>query len=256
METKKRGRRPLPEERILAEAREVMGEMPTYGYRRIWARIRSRYRERQEQPPNHKRVYRILKAHGLLLRRDGTPGEERAHDGKVAVDQSDRRWCSDEFHIPCDNQEQVHVLFSLDCCDREAISYLATTAGIASEHVQDLMVESVEQRFDELTLCDDVEWLSDNGPPFAARITRKFGKQLGLRPCRTPIRSPQSNGMAEAFVKTIKRDYVAVNPRPDARTVLQKLPQWFEHYNEHHPHRALGYLSPREFRRAKLAHTP
>ena len=50
--------------------------------------------------------------------------------------------------------------------------------------------------------------------------------------------------MAEAFVRTFKRDYVAVNPKPDAATVLKSLPVWFKHYNELHPHRALGYRSP------------
>lgn len=64
---------------------------------------------------------------------------------------------------------------------------------------------------------------------------------IGLSPKRTPVRSPQSNGMAEAFVKTIKRDYVAVNGAPDAITVLRNLPGWIEDYNEHAPHKALGY---------------
>ena len=35
---------------------------------------------------------------------------------------------------------------------------------------------------------------------------------------------PQSNGMAEAFVKTFKRDYLYVHDRPDAQTVLSQLP--------------------------------
>ncbi len=68
-----------------------------------------------------------------------------------------------------------------------------------------------------------------------------------MEQCRTPVRSPQSNGMAEAFVKTFKRDYVRINPTPDAETVMAQLPLWFEHYNNLHPHKALGYQSPREF---------
>ncbi len=58
--------------------------------------------------------------------------------------------------------------------------------------------------------------------------------------------------MAEAFVKTIKRDYVRVSPLPDARTVISQLPSWFEHYNTVHPHRSLGYRSPREFNADKI----
>ena len=39
----------------------------------------------------------------------------------------------------------------------------------------------------------------------------------------------------------------------DAATVLRRLPGWFNDYNEHAPHRALGMLSPREFRRREAA---
>jgi hypothetical protein len=35
----------------------------------------------------------------------------------------------------------VHVVFSLDTCDREAIRYLASTIGIDGEMVRDLMVD-------------------------------------------------------------------------------------------------------------------
>jgi putative transposase len=37
--------------------------------------------------------------------------------------------------------------------------------------------------------------------------------------------------MAEAFVRTIKRDYVRVSPQPDAETVMRQLPAWIAHYN-------------------------
>ena len=68
--------------------------------------------------------------------------------------------------------------------------------------------------------------------------TRSFARDIGLEPRTTPIESPQSNGMAEAFVRTIKRDYVRVSPRPDALTVMHQLSAWFAHYNEVHPHAA------------------
>lgn len=65
--------------------------------------------------------------------------------------------------------------------------------------------------------------------------------------CFPPVRSPESNGVCEAFVKTSKRDYARVNLCPDAITVLQQLSTWFEDYNAAHPHSSLRMLSPREF---------
>ncbi len=58
--------------------------------------------------------------------------------------------------------------------------------------------------------------------------------------------------MAESFVKTIKRDNVAFMPKPDAATAVRNPTIAFEHYNEQHPHSALKYRSPREFRRRVL----
>ena len=89
-------------------------------------------------------------------------------------------------------------------------------------------------------------WLTDNGSCFVARNTASLLREIGMEPCTTPARSPQSNGIAKAFVKTSKRDYVSVNPTPDAQIIVQR-PFWFGHYNNLHPHSALGYQPSREF---------
>ena len=86
---------------------------------------------------------------------------------------------------------------------------------------------------------------------YTAKDTRIFARQLGLKPCFTPVASPQSNGMSEAFVKTLKRDYVRVNPLPDAENVLRLIGDWIEDYNDNHPHSGLKWRSPREFIKAK-----
>jgi len=253
---RRRGRRPRPEAELLAEIKQTIAGQPTYGYRRVHALIRRWRQEQGGAAVNVKRVYRVMKAHGLLLERHTGNGEERRHEGRVAVDRPDTRWCSDGFEIGCDNGERVRVAFTLDCCDREAISWVATTGGIGSGDVRDLMIESVERRFGLVNrLPVPIEWLSDNGSPYTARETRKLARDIGLAPRTTPIESPQSNGMAEAFVKTLKRDYARVNPCPDAATVLRQLDGWFEHYNAVHPHKALGYRSPREFRKQLVEET-
>ena len=254
---KRRGRTPLPENELLVEVRMVIAEMPTYGYRRVHAVIRDIRAAEGCPRVNVKRVYRVMKVHGLLLNKHTGAGEERRHDGRVAVDRSDTRWCSDGFEIGCDNGERVRIAFTLDCCDRESLAWVATTGGITAADIRDLMVESVEARFGLVNrLPHEIEWLSDNGSPYIAEQTRVFAKEIGLVPKTTPIESPQSNGMAEAFVKTFKRDYARVNPKPDAATVMRQLGGWFDHYNERHPHKALRYRSPRQFRRANLTTTP
>ena len=58
--------------------------------------------------------------------------------------------------------------------------------------------------------------------------------------------------MAGAFVRTFKRDYVRVNSIPDTFSLISRLPVWFDHRNNVHPHKALQYRSPVEFIRATL----
>ena len=61
------------------------------------------------------------------------------------------------------------------------------------------------------------------------------------------MRSPESNGVSEAFVKILKRDYTKIRPRTDATTVLQMLTRSINDYNQHHPHSGLQVRSPCEF---------
>ncbi|WP_173400529.1 IS3 family transposase [Escherichia coli] len=237
---------------VLLRIHHVIGELPTYGYRRVWALLR-RQAELDGMPAiNAKRVYRIMRQNALLLeRKTAVPPSKRAHTGKVAVKESNQRWCSDGFEFCCDNGERLRVTFALDCCDREALHWAVTTGGFDSETVQDVMLGAVERRFGNDLPSSPVEWLTDNGSCYRANETRQFARMLGLEPKNTAVRSPESNGIAESFVKTIKRDYISIMPKPDGLTAAKNLAEAFEHYNEWHPHSALGYRSPREYLRQR-----
>jgi putative transposase len=111
------------------------------------------------------------------------------------------------------------------------------------------MMQAVEYRFGPCSKPPrKIEWLTDNGSCYTSIKTRRFARQIGLRPVTTPVESPQNNGMAESFVKTFKRDYARLANRPDSQTIMGDLKLWFEHYNEKHPDSAFGYLPPRRFR--------
>ncbi|WP_171539570.1 IS3 family transposase, partial [Shigella flexneri] len=218
---------------VLLRIHHVIGELPTYGYRRVWALLR-RQAELDGMPAiNAKRIYRIMRQNALLLeRKPAVPPSKRAHTGRVAVKESNQRWCSDGFEFRCDNGEKLRVTFALDCCDREALHWAVTTGGFNSETVQDIMLGAVERRFGNELPASPVEWLTDNGSCYRANETRQFARMLGLEPKSTAVRSPESNGIAESFVKTIKRDYISAMPKPDGLTAAKNLAEAFEHYNE------------------------
>ena len=228
---------------------KIVDQRPTYGYRRVAALVNRELNEKDMPRVNHKRIYRLMKLHGLLLARPPRPHETRQHTGRIITSNSDLRWCSDGFELTCDNGQKVRTIFVLDCCDREIISYSMSTGGYTAAMAQDALLQAVARRFGKEHTSHWVEWLTDNGSCFTAKDTLAFSREIGIINCFTPVRSPESNGMAEAFVKTLKRDYAACHELPSSKEVMKLMAVWIEDYNENAPHKGLKLLSPRQFRR-------
>ena len=182
---------------LAAEIRRLVDQRPTYGYWRIAALLKRERRSAGQEPVNAKRVYRLMKKHGLLLQRHTGRRTPRAHDGQVIAIRSNIRWCSDALEFTCWNGEIVRVAFALDCHDREVIGWLATTAGISGEMIRDMMVQCVERRFASVRAPHKVQWLTDNGsssPP--TRPSRSLWRSISSPALRR--RRPRRQRMAEA----------------------------------------------------------
>ncbi len=231
---------------VLQQIRAVTNSRATYGYRRVWAMVNRQFRTGY----NRKRIRRVMRIHGLMLtprvhRRHGRP-----HLGQVQQPAPNQRWCSDVFLIPCWSGEVISVAFALDCHDREVPAWVASPRPLTGADIRTLLDRTLWARFGEATVTAPhaVQWLSDNGPQYTATATVLYAHELGLEPITTPAYSPQSNGLAEAFVGTFKRDYMNGADLRDAETVLAQLGDWIEDYNRRAPHSALGMRSPAEYR--------
>jgi transposase InsO family protein len=155
---------------------------PTYGYRRITALLNRRLSGEGAMLANHKRVYRIMQAHNLLLARRYTERPEQTHEGKVITMRSNIRWCSDGFEFTCWNGEIVRGAFIIDAQDREIIAWrVVVNAGISGGDIRDMMLEAVEQRFGGFRAPHQIEMLSDNGSPYIARPCGQSASSDGLR---------------------------------------------------------------------------
>lgn len=235
------------DEVVLNQIKEIIKLRPTYGYKRVTAMVNRKRKGISLAKINKKRVLRIMKMNGLMLPKMEKTRTHKA-TGKVMTLHQNTRWCSDCFEIKCFNGEKVYVGFSLDTCDREAISFVAKDKPILADDIQVLMLDSVEKRFNNTRASRKIEWLSDRGSIYRAYNVQALGRELNLKCCYTAAYSPESNGMAEAFVGTLKRDYVYVNDCYSAKEVLKMLPKWFLDYNEKAPHSALGMKSPAEYK--------
>ena len=235
------------DELIFEQIKPIIKVRSTYGYKRVTAML-NKHRELLDLPRiNKKKVYRIMKIKGILLPKNETT-RDHLPTGKVMTLHSNTRWCSDGFEIKCFNGEKVYVAFVLDTCDREAISFVARAKPLLSEDIQEIMLRAVESRFTSGRADRQIEFLSDRGAIYRAYNVQSFARILNLKSCFTAAYSPESNGMAEALVKTIKRDYVYVSDCESAEVVLSMIEGWFEDYNKAAPHSALGMKSPIEYR--------
>jgi putative transposase len=80
------------------------------------------------------------------------------------------------------------------------MSWVATSKGIGSGQVGDLMMQAVNKRFGSNGKPQNtIEWLTFNVSCYTAAETRSFVKQLGLKPVTTLSTSPESNCVAESL---------------------------------------------------------
>ena len=111
------GRAPAQDEALLVDIRRHIAELPSYGYRRAGALLNRERCSQGQQALNHKRIYRVMTQHRLLLTKAPKRRHaSRIHDCQVSVPMSNMRWCSDCFEIKCDSGETVTATFAKDCC--------------------------------------------------------------------------------------------------------------------------------------------
>ncbi len=229
---------------VTAQIRTVIRQRAAYGYRRVTALVNREFGTTY----NRKRIRRVMAICGWTLPRSGRQRTGRAHTGLIRRDGSNERWCSDTLEIACWNGEMVMIGFALDCCDREALAHVAAPRHLKGQDIQELLQRAVTTRFEGARVPQPIQWLSDNDGIFTALDTICTAERLHLIPITTPAYSPQSNGMAEAFINTLRRDYIASADLASAQAVLAQIPEWFADYNAAAPHSALGFRSPLQYR--------
>jgi putative transposase len=234
---------------VAAQIRTVIRTRASYGARRVRALVNREFTTGY----NLKRIQRVMELNGWKLPRATRRRTGRAHRGLIQRAASNERWCSDVLEIACWNGALVQLGFALDCHDREALATVAAARDLLGTDIQELMQRAVAGRFGAGARPDaPIQWLSDNGSIYTALDTLITAARLHWVPITTPAASPESNGMSEAFVNTLRRDYFAGADLATAEAVLEQIPAWIADYTAVAPHSALGYQSPQQYRSTRL----
>lgn len=88
--------------------------------------------------------------------------------------------------------------------------------------------------------------MSDNGSPYVSYLWRDACAELGLEHIRTRPYRPQTNGKAERFIQTLKREWAYKRPYRSAAARAKALGPWLWGYNHRRPHGSLGGRTPYE----------
>jgi transposase InsO family protein len=86
--------------------------------------------------------------------------------------------------------------------------------------------------------------LSDNGNGYRSSAWSDACSELGIARRYTRPRRPQTNGKAEALVKTLQREWAYRFAYPTSAHRARALPGYLRWYNRHRPHSSLGGRPP------------
>ena len=86
--------------------------------------------------------------------------------------------------------------------------------------------------------------LSDNGNGYRSFAWRDACTELDIQRRYTRPRRPQTNGKAEALVKTLLREWAHRFAYPTSAHRARALPGYLRWYNQHRPHSAIGGRPP------------
>ena len=135
----------------------------------------------------------------------------------------------------------IAVLVITDNCSRQCLGLPLFVA--APKLTADIVVHALRQ-----LLPPDLRFLiSDRGTHFTANVFQQLTQEEQFIHVLIARHRPQSNGIAERFIRTLK-EWLADHSWSDDVELAQLLHQFLSHYN-HRPHQGLPIpgLSPNEF---------
>ena len=235
-----------PENELQEAIRDVAGQYPTYGTRRITHQLR---RPPYRHPVGRKRIQRLMRSMSLLrpVKRvkicttnseHGFPRFRNLMEG-VAVSHPDQVWVADITYIRL-KQSFIYLAVLMDVFTR-AIRGWHLSRSLDQNLTLNALQEALNQH------CPEIHH-SDQGIHYAFKNYIQLLQTHQVQISMAGVGKPEENGYAERLMRTIKEEEVELSEYNDLDDAREQIGQFLEEvYMTKRIHSALGYATPTEF---------
>lgn len=222
---------------VLTAMRELAGQYPRYGYRRIQV-----FLARRGHVMSPDRAHRLWRSAGLQVpRKRPRRRVASSRPRPLAPTGIGEVWAYDFVFDACANGQQLKCLTIVDEFSRECLA-IDVAGSIRSGRVIDMLAKLVSVHGAPKYLR------SDNGPEFVSRAILKWMTAAHIDTAHIDPGKPWQNGSNESFNGKFRDECLSMEwftSRIDAKIVIE---DWRRHYNEVRPHSSLGQMTPLEFK--------
>src|SRR3954468_24900988 len=242
---------PMPDAALVDAIRAVLTASPFHdeGHRKVWARLRV-----AGVRTSKRRVLRLMRENSLLSPHRGPQRPANDHDGRITTDAPGVMWGTDAAVIPTVEDANIALFVVVEHWNAEALGWhVAEKADrFAAAQALDLAVHNACGA----VRADAARGLllrHDHGSAFMSDHFQNQIAFLGMTPSFAFVRQPETNGVAERFIRTLKEQVVWGRIFRNAEEVRAAVRAFVARYNEHWLLEKNAYRSPAQTRRGNCS---
>ena len=226
-------KRPADDSLLIAALSELTQKHPAIGFWQCHHRLRMK-----GAVVNHKRLYRVYTGMHLNIRRRAKKRlPARVKQALFQPDAPDQVYSIDFMHDTLWDGRTYRLLNVIDDYNREVLAIEVDTSLPA------LRVIRVLERIKSLRPLPKMIRV-DNGPEFISHKLEQWCKENGITLAFIQPGKPTQNAYVERFNGSMRRELLSAYVFRSLDEVREKTEEWMDDYNNHRPHKALGYRSP------------
>ena len=217
-------------------------EFCCYGYKNVWDALKGK-----GYIINHKKVYRLMKAHNLLFnRRIGSVGVPRqfVRYRKIRAEKPLEHLCMDIKYVYIYGSGRNALLLTvIDVFSRKVLTHMLRFNIKKGDVVVLLSLLLMEYKIENVTIRND------NGSQFIAHVVRDYLRDKGVNQEFTHVATPEENAYIEALHSNVQREVIERFEFESVYHAQMIFHRYYDWYNQHRKHGSLGRKSPEQFLR-------